>query len=168
VGLTTRPLGVYSDGNRPLKTLLEAFETTTLEQLLRVCSLAENDDWCQGTKGSDRDPARKRDIGCLSKSVIDRMLIACDVADAKRAKRDARRAAEAESERRSREEDECRVRGPRPVPVDIETLFATVPSTGFTLSPPRRPRPPAPSAPHRPLTAEEIDRALEEGQPANA
>jgi hypothetical protein len=78
VGLKARPLGTYSDKNRTLIALLEAFETTSEEDLLRACDQASRDDWCRGIKGSDRDPARKRDIGCLSLNVLRRLLDAAD------------------------------------------------------------------------------------------
>ncbi len=74
VGLQVRPLGSYGDRNRPLTALLEAFEVATEEELLRACEAAARDDWCCGRKGSDRDQARKRDIGCLSQTVLRRLL----------------------------------------------------------------------------------------------
>lgn len=74
VGLQVRPLGSYGDRNRPLTALLEAFEVATEDELLRACEAAARDDWCCGRKGSDRDQARKRDIGCLSQTVLRRLL----------------------------------------------------------------------------------------------
>jgi len=78
VGLSTRSLGTYSDRNRPLLALLDAFAITSEADMARVAEQAARDDWCTGRKGSERDTARKRDIGCLSPTVLRRLLDAAD------------------------------------------------------------------------------------------
>lgn len=78
VGVRPRPLGAYGDRNKPLLALLEAFEVATEAELLAVCEVAARDDWCTGRKGSERDPARKRDLGCLTQTVLRRLLDAVE------------------------------------------------------------------------------------------
>jgi hypothetical protein len=78
VGLRARPLGCYSDKNRTLIALLEAFETTSEADLLRACEQASRDDWCTGKTAGKGDNPRKRDVGCLSQNVLRRLLDACE------------------------------------------------------------------------------------------
>jgi hypothetical protein len=153
VGLTPRRLGSYTDRNAPLVAILEALEVTPLDALLRACEQASRDDWCRGIKGSDRDPARKRDVGCLSRRVLNRLLIDADArAEHERKRRiNAQRIAAAEQAERERE---LQPRQPPPTPRQVHALVAGLVSAQ---------QQPPPVAAQRRMTAEELDAALEAG-----
>jgi hypothetical protein len=165
-GLSPRRLGAFQrdPGVRAICALY-ALDYSRAD-LLSLVQCAAKDKWIMGLE--DGPNGRPKDIAVLSPTKAGALLDLARVRERKTAKAKARRDAELEQARREQKEDTDRRRAPRPAPVDIETLFATVPSTGFTLSLPRRPRPTAPPVPHRPLTAEEIDRALEKEHTANA
>jgi hypothetical protein len=153
VGLTPRRLGSYTDRNAPLVAILEALEVTPLDALLLACDQASRDDWCRGIKGSDRDPARKRDVGCLSRKVLNRLLIDADAQAERDRKRkvNAQRIAAAEQAERERE---LQPRQPPPTPRQVHALVA-----GLVTAP----KQPQPVAAQRRMTAEELDAALEAG-----
>lgn len=148
VGLTPRRLGRYTDRNAPLLAILEALEVTPLDDLLRACDQASRDDWCRGLRGSDRDPARKRDIGCLSRKVLNHLLVAADAHAEKQRKRKENEARIAASEAAQRNRD--RIPRPRMPPIDTTKLFATMPEA------------PAQAARPRAMTPEEIDEAIKQ------
>jgi hypothetical protein len=162
VDLKARPLGTYSDKNQGLINLLQAFEVASLEDLLRVCEEASRDDWCKGKTAGFGDTPRKRDVGCLSPKVLTRLLTAADERARKAAKVKARLEADIAEEQRLRERDDARPRAIRPVkqgqrPPSISSLLA---STSVDMAPPRSA---TVQVTGRPVTAEEIDRALQAG-----
>jgi hypothetical protein len=153
VGLVIRPLGCYSERNKPLQAILDALAVAPIEDVLRACEQAGRDDWCTGRKGSERDQARKRDVGCLSPTVLRRLLDTVDESAAKDRKRKANADKLAAAERSERERES----GPRAPPPAVKRVRELV--SGVIAKPPAS----LPRALARPMSAEEIDAALASG-----
>lgn len=156
VGIALRRLGCYSDRNRPLQAILDALAVASLEDVLRACDQASRDDWCCGRKGTDRDQARKRDVGCLSPTVLRRLLDAADAeaAKQKRKRENEERIAAAEAAERRREREARTAPRVAPTSRDINALVSGVAKPIDSVRTEQQPKQ------SKPMTAEEIDRAL--------
>jgi hypothetical protein len=153
IGLTPMRINGYSDRNKPLLAILEALEAAPLERVLLACEQAQRDDWCCGRKGTDRDPARKRDIGCLSPTVLSHLLNAADA----RASSDAKRQANAAKLAAAEAAERAREREPRAPPPSMRDVRALVGGVAKSIQDPPTSRVETKPGPK---TAEEIDRAL--------
>jgi len=79
VGLPVRALGSLSDKNHALNSILRALETYSLEDVLRACAQAKNDDWAQGrVPNRDGSLGKKCRLEWMSVTVISRLLDAAD------------------------------------------------------------------------------------------